>query len=164
MTKGNLNIILGSIVILALIGGVAMAKSKGNAKGNSGFNDYGYNERAFVFNGCYANYLNWKSDKVAVECSESDLGIHAKWKFDKEGDLDWLINLIYSPVTGDSTLKRYVTISQESCGEIGGKWLSFHKVTQTGAVVPVCQITESVNGEEPTLIATPAGFGLYKDE
>ena len=162
MTKIDAKIIFGVIVILAFFGGVALAAPKGS--GISGFDDYGYNEKAEVFMGCLANYNNWKLKIPATECTEIDLQVHANWRFDNEGDLDWLMNLLYSPVSGDHVLKRYVTIDQEACAEAGGIWYNLQKVTQTGELVPICQIIEVVSGEGSTLVATPAGFGLYKDE
>ena len=160
--KFDAKLLVGGFILLAFLGGIAMATPRGSGRG--GFDDYGYNENAEVFMGCLDNYNNWKLNRPATECTDIDLQVHANWRFDSEGDLDWLINLLYSPVSGDHVLKRYVTISQEACIEAGGRWFNLQKVTQTGELVPVCQITEIVLGEGPTLVATPAGFGIYKDE
>ncbi|MBR9689339.1 MAG: hypothetical protein GOV01_00360 [Candidatus Altiarchaeota archaeon] len=152
---------MAAFVVTAFFIG-AMAAPKGT--GNAGYDDYGYNEKAATFQGCLANYYNWKAGTAATECTDTDLQIHAKWHFNNEGGLDWLLNLFYSPVTGSHVLKRYVTVDQETCTEIGGTWFNFHKVSQTGELVPICQIMEVESGEGATLVATPAGFGLYQRE
>ena len=155
------NIAVMGLVLIALFGGMALASAKSS---NAGFDEYGYNERASLFQNCWTNYLNWKFNRPVVECPEDDLQVHIKWHFDKDNNLDWLINLFYNPVTGEHVLKRYVTIDQEACAEAGGRWLRFHRVTQTGEIVPVCEIMEVTSGEGVLFVATPAGFGVYQEE
>ena len=145
------------LIALSFMGG-AMAIPRGN---NAGFDSYGYNEKAELFQGCLANYYNWKSASEPTECSTNDLQVHANWHFSRDGGLDWLLNLFYSPVSGDHVLKKYVTIDKEECDAAGGVFFNLHKVTQTGEIVPVCQIQEIVSGEGVSILATPAGFGVY---
>jgi hypothetical protein len=159
MAKTNGRILLLSLVVLAFFSEAAMA----SGIWRSGFDEYGYNERLAVFKGCWTNYLKWKTGAPAVECPENDLQILAKWKFDRNGSLVWLVNIFNSP-TGQLVLKTYVTISQEQCAARGGRWMGFQKVTQTNEIVPVCEILEAAEGEGILLIATPPGFKEWLSE
>lgn len=150
-----------SIALLAFFAG-AVATPK--TAGGKGFDDYGYNDDGDLFIGCLTNYYNWKYSRPTITCPENDLEVHAKWHFDKDGNLDWLINLLYAPATNTHVLKRFATINQDECEQAGGRWLNFQKVTQTGEIVPVCQLMEVTSGEGVNLIATPAGFGVYQGQ
>ena len=160
--KFDSRIMIGAFVILAFLGGIAMAAPK--TDGGRGFDDYGYNDDGTVFMNCWTNYLNWKAGRPVVTCPENDLEVHIKWRFDKDDDLDWVLNLFYSPISGDHVMKKYVTISQEDCSAIDGVWMGFKPISQIEERVPVCQIMQVTSGEGATLVATPAGFGIYQDE
>ena len=159
-TKFDSKLLLIVMMSVAFLVGAMAAPKTGGGKG---FDDYGYNDEGDIFIGCYTNYVNWKLDRPMVECPENDMEVHAKWHFNKEGGLDWLINLLYTPLTGDHVLNKYVTIEQSECDAVGGIWRGTLTVTQTGESVPVCQIMQVGSGEGATLIATPVGFGLYKE-
>ena len=159
-TKFDSKLLLIVMMSVAFLVGAMAAPKTGGGKG---FDDYGYNDEGDIFIGCYTNYVNWKLDRQMVECPENDMEVHAKWHFNKEGGLDWLINLLYTPLTGDHVLNKYVTIEKSECDAVGGNWYNLHKVTQTGEIVPVCQIMQVGSGEGALLIATPVGFGLYKE-
>ncbi len=159
--KFDSRIIMGICIILAFFGGIALAAPK--TGGGRGFDDYGYNDDGTVFMNCKANYVNWKNGAPATICSETDMEVHIKWKFDKDGNLDWFLNLLYSPVSESHVMKKFVTISQEECSAVGGAFMTPGLVVkQTGEIVPVCQIMQATSGEGATLIATPVGFGVYQ--
>ena len=160
-TKFANKLLLVGMMAIAFFVGVMAAPKTGGGKG---FDDYGFNENGDIFIGCLTNYNEWKGGIPTTECPENDMDVHAKWHFNSEGGLDWLINLLYTPITGDHVMNKYVTIEQTECDAVGGRWYGHLTVTQTGERVPICQIMQVGSSEGVRLIATPVGFGFYKEE
>ena len=96
--------IFGSLFLLLLIATPARAcERRWNLR--SGFDEYGYNEHATLFKGCLTNYYNWKFNGPAIECSETDMKVFAKWRFDREDHLRSLFNVLYEPTTCKRTAR-----------------------------------------------------------
>lgn len=159
-------IVLGVLVVVSFFVG-AMA-APGNSKGNGGFNEYGYNDNAGLFINCVQNYDKWKAGNTPSDCPEGADTIHSKWFFDREGNLESLMNLIYN--NDFSVLNKFVTVNKTVCDAQGGEFWGKFTVTPTGENVPVCQIQGVVEGDAPSsytkfgeFIASPPGYGFYKD-
>jgi len=166
MTKNEL-LILGLIVVAAVATGIAMARPKAN----SGFDAYGFNQKAKVFLGCYSNFVAWRTGKPPTTCRENDAWGLVKWHFDTEGHLDWWINHFWCE--SGSVFKKFVNLPKEECESQGGVYIK-STIVYTGEPVDVCEIQRVIAGDfQPCLgsmapgetidsfVALPAGFGAY---
>lgn len=149
---GKLNdklFLIGLMVLSFSVGVTAAPKTSKDV----GFNDYGYNLNALIFNGCYTNYMNYAYNRDAVTCPEDDWELLLKWHKDDEGANDWFMNVWTAP-EGTIYFYKVVRTPWSICDANGGERQTFYGQEW-------CLIMNVTSGIGATTIATPPGLGYY---
>ena len=140
----------GLIVLAFFVGVMAAPKTSKDV----GFNDYGYNLNALIFNGCYTNYMNYAYNRDAVTCPEDDALLLLKWHKDDEGYNDWFMN-VWTMQDGTIFFYKVVRTPWSICDANGGERLSYYGGQEW------CLIMNVTSGIGAVTIANPPGLGHY---